>query len=255
MSNTLKCYASEHWISRTIMPAFAEGVRGQIVPPVTLLDGPAATYGILRGCDTIIRQCEEVNRDYWYLDHGYIRPSGHTKGDFSGHYRVVHNGRQRCPEITGIQTGRFEALDTDIRPWRRRGRHVLVIPLTGAVADFYGIPQREWLETTIREIAQHTDRPIRVKEKGDGDIQESLEDCWCLVTHSSNTAVDALLAGVPVITLGGSAVAELSWKFGHIENPYWPDREPILHGLADNQFTLAEMRSGYCAEQMGIEVV
>jgi len=229
------------------MPAFAEGCGGQVVPPVTLLEGPAAMYGVLRGCGEVIRNCVDVGRDYWYIDHGYTNPSQHTKGEFAGNYRVVFNGRQAKP---GESDGRrFKA---EIRPWKRRGKHILVIPLTKAVSDFYNMPQRDWLETVIREVATYTDRPIRIKEKGEGNIHQSLKDCWCLVTHSSNTAVDALLEGVPVITLGASAVSDLSWKFGHIENPYWPDREPVLWGLADNQFTLAEMRSGLCAEMMKI---
>jgi hypothetical protein len=229
------------------MPAFAEGCGGQIVPPVTLLGGAAAMYGVLRGCGEIIRNCVDVGRDYWYIDHGYMGPSRHTQGEFGGNYRVVFNARQTRPK--GSDGKRFRA---EIRPWRRRGRHILVIPLTKAISDFYSMPQRDWLETVIREIAGYTDRPIRIKEKGEGNIKEALKDCWCLVTHSSNTAVDALLEGVPVITLGESAVAGLSWKFGHIENPHWPDRETVLWGLADNQFTLDEMRSGLCAEMMDI---
>lgn len=235
------------------MPAFAQGVGGQLVPPVTLLEGPAAMYGLLRGCSEIIKRCEDVKRDYYYIDHGYYQTSNHEKGDFGGYYRVVHNARQKPPKSADLGQKRFETLQADIRPWRRTGRHILLIPNTKPVSEFYGLPQQEWLATVVREIAAHTDRPIRIKEKGDGEISDALRDAWCLVTLQSNTAVDALLDGVPVITLGESAVSPLSWKFGHIENPYWPDREETLWGLAENQFTLEEMRSGLCKEVMGIE--
>ena len=249
-SSGIKCYSTSpisnddqgfrH--SRTIMAAFAEGCRGQVVPPTKLFDGPAAMYGILRGTGEIIRQCEWVGRDYYYIDHGYLKP-----GHYDGYYRVTKNARQADipdPKEYIFPPDRLKKTGVEARPWRRSGKNILVIPVTGAIGEFYGINPDRWLGVVTDEVANHTDRPIEVKHKGLGAIEESLKDTWCVVTHSSNTAVDALVNGVPVIVLGESACELMSWGFGDIETPYWPERELWLQALAYQQFTLSEMRNG-----------
>ena len=123
------------------------------------------------------------------------------------------------------------------------------------MASFYGVDPDQWLAQVCAEIAMHTDRPIVVKPKGQGHIAESLEDCWCVVTHSSNCAVDALLMGVPVITLGESAAETMSWCFEDIEKPHWPDRTWFFEALANHQWNLDEMRSGECWEMIKNGVV
>ena len=71
-----------------------------------------------------------------------------------------------------------------------------------------------------------------------------LDECWCLVTHSSNTTVDALREGVPVVVTGESVCEAVSWDFEDIENPHWPDRDVWAHEVAYNQFSIPEMRDG-----------
>ena len=234
----VKVYTTNHQHSRVICTAFAEGCGGQIVPAHRLLDGPAAMYGILRGTGEIIKECEFVGRDFYYIDHGYLSP-----GHYDGFYRVTKNGMQ-AEGMIEKPPDRWEALNLELRPWRRKGRHILVCPLTGAVGSFLGIDPQKWIESVTREISQHTARPIQVKQKGEGELKDSLLDCWCLVTHSSNAAVDALRDGVPVITLGDSAAWDVAWAFENIEKPIWPDREPWLFWLAYQQFSLSEMRDG-----------
>jgi hypothetical protein len=239
----LNCYATGHQISNVIMAAFAEGFEGRLCPPSRLMDGPAAMYGILRGTGELIHQCRWVQREFYYVDHGYFK-----RGHFDGHYRVTRNGMQAFdPCIVGDD--RFRALDVGIRPWRRDGGHVLVLPLTDAVADFHGIDSVAWESAVVNEIGSHTNRRIKIRPKpAQGQktvpLKEDLEDCWCVVTHSSNTAVVALMEGIPVITLGESAASPLSWRFENLESPEWPEREPLFHWLAYNQFTLDELRNG-----------
>lgn len=102
----------------------------------------------------------------------------------------------------------------------------------------------------IREIKRHTDRPVEVKQKHEGDILDALKDTWCLVTHASNAAIDALVAGIPVIALGHSAVRPISWSWENIERPIWFDREPVFWALAHHQWQLDEMRGGEAWESV-----
>lgn len=252
---SLVCYATDHQHSKIICEAFAKGQGGRLAPPRALLDGPAMVYGILRGCDRIIKECEWIGRDYYYVDHGYI-----NRGYYDGYFRVVKNGLQAKldhEDDDGYVTlripnkpdwgARWKALGVQRRPWKKDGRHIVVCPISKAMGAFWGIDAERWTEAVCRELASHTDRPVQVKLKDGSSLREALEDAWCLVTHSSNAAIDAVLNGTPVITLGPSAAKVLSWGFDSIESPEWPAdhfMDDWCCALANSQFTLDEMRRG-----------
>ena len=235
-------YVTDHIHSKVVSNAFSSGCNGKLVPPLRLLDGPAVFYGILRGCGGLIHECEWIDRDYYHIDHGYLK-----RGHYEGYYRVTKNGLQADMFQRGpTDSGRFRALGLGVKPWGKTGRNIVVCPMTGFIGEHLGIDPRKWCESVVRELSLYTDRPIIVKQKGQGDLSETLTDAWCLVTHSSNAAIDAIISGVPAIVLGDSAAEPVSWTFEDIEKPDWPERSSWLYGLAWRQFTLDEMRSGFC---------
>ena len=61
-----------------------------------------------------------------------------------------------------------------------------------------------------------------------------------LVTHSSAAAVTAVIEGIPVIVSGMSALAQMRWS----TDPEHDQRLGFLNVLADNQWTLDEIREG-----------
>lgn len=238
----IHCYATNHEHSRVVCHAFAEGQEAKIVPPGQLFPGPAFVHGILRGCGDIMRQCEWVGRDCFYCDHGYF-----NRGYYEGHFRIVRNERQ-----TVLPNGnwgdftpeRWESLGIKLEKWQKTGENVLICPISRYVGDFLGIDPKKWTETVIAELSRHTDRPILVKPKDGIPLERAMKDAWCLVTHSSNAAIDAVVAGVPVVTLGVSAAQPVSWSMKDIETPHYPERDRWAHVLAHHQFTLDEMRRG-----------
>lgn len=232
----MNVYATSHVHSQVVCNAFAKGSGGKIVPPVSLLEGPAMVYGILRGCGDIVRQCEWVGRDYTYVDHGYFK-----RGYYDGYFRVCRNALQSQPN-GDFPSDRWESLDLGLRPWNRTGRQILVCPISGYLGKFLGIDAVKWTETVVRELSRHTDRPIIVKQKDGTPLP--LKDAWCLVTYTSNASVDAIISGVPVIVLGDHPAKELSWTWRQIESPVWPEREPWCWNLAYSQFTLEEIARG-----------
>lgn len=236
---TVDVYITDHQYSKIIGGAFREGCNGRSVAPGKLFEGTPAVYGILRGCGEIIHQCDWLGRDYYHVDLGYL-----GRGHFDGHYRVSKNGLQADIGDEEFSPERFEKTGTKLRPWRRTGTNIVVAPLSANMGRFLGIDTYQWCQAVKAEIKRWTDRPVRMKEKHEGEISAALDDCWCLVTHASNAAVDALIEGVPVITLGPSAVENLSWDFRNIEKPAWLDREPVFYALAHHQWTLDSFRSG-----------
>jgi hypothetical protein len=239
---SVNVYATNHTHSQVVCNAFAKGCNGKIVPPVSLLPGPAMVYGILRGCGEIIKECEWIGRDYFYVDHGYFR-----RGYYDGYFRVCLNALQ-ADVPSNLPPDRWESLDVDLRPWNRTGRHIVVCPISGYLATHLGIDPRKWTEAVVKELSRYTDRPIIVKHKDGTPLP--LKDAWCLVAYTSNAAVDAIISGIPVIVLGDHPAKDLSWDWKHIESPYWPEREWWCHRLAHTQFTLDEISRGQATSLM-----
>ena len=249
---TLKIYVTDHFNSQVVCKAIATGSGGQVVPASRLLDGPACVYGILRGCDQIIRECGWVGRDYYHVDHGYFRRGN---GNFNGYYRITRNGLQVVGDgnkdawlKNAPPSDRWDELKIELKPWRRSGEEVVIAPLSKAVGQYLDIDPHKWLQAVIAEVRSHTDRPIVIKAKdSDASIQSSLRRAWCLVTHSSNSAIDAIVEGVPVFTTGDCASKFLaSGPLSQIERPKYPDREKWFRVLAYSQWTMAEIQRGRC---------
>ena len=78
------------------------------------------------------------------------------------------------------------------------------------------------------------------------DSSQFFRNCWCLVCHSSGVAVDAMLAGVPAVTLHPASFVYpiCSHDLNEVDNPKMPNRTPWFSRLAYCQWTLAEIARG-----------
>lgn len=194
--------------------------------------GSPVLWGVLQ---TAIRE----GRTWYYGDHAYL---GRGK-----YYRITVDAYQYQGALDGTPH-RFKALNRPIRPWNKTGRHILICPNSEVHYRLHGLNMSQWIDGVRLAIQRHTDRPIRVRMKRDArPIQDDLVDAFAVVTYSSASALDALIAGIPVFVLAPFAAAH---RFGlsdlhQIESPIYPDgRERLLWTLANHQWTLAEMRSG-----------
>ena len=78
------------------------------------------------------------------------------------------------------------------------------------------------------------------------DSSQFFKDCWCVVCHSSGVAVEAIMAGVPAITLHPASFVYpiCSHDLSEVENPKMADRIAWFSRLAYCQWTLAEIEGG-----------
>ncbi len=240
-------YRTANSISLSVCEAFAEGCNGKLVSADKLLPGPVATYGILRGTGEIIKEC---NEGYYYIDLGYFTRSTHYNNDFTGYYRVTLDANQ-CNGTGNHSNERWRVLNIKMKPWRS-GKTIIICPLSKYVGNFLDISPSKWLRETVDEIIKHTDRPVIIKPKdSDQSLQQTLKDAHCIVAYNSNALVDAVLYGVPVFHMGPSCVEPVgSTDLSTIDNPVTPDREQWAYNLAGSQWTLEEMRSGKCWEEL-----
>lgn len=134
---------------------------------------------------------------------------------------------------------RLRRFGVEPKPWRRSGTRILVLKSSERIAQF--APQ-EWLENTLEWIKSQTDRPIIIKEKGDGELQKFLRDCWAVVAFSTRGAVDAAIHGIPVFSSPMCA----SWPVhagNDIEKPELKDRHEWLCSLAYATWDFEEIDS------------
>lgn len=206
--------------------------------------GDAIVWGLIRGAPRIIADCKKAGCNYYQMDNAYI---GKNK-----YYRVTKNAFQ-LTEIKERPSDRWERIrdkyHVRLRPWQNGG-HILFALSTPHLYAFHGIEYDKYVKSTIAEIQKYTDRKIVVRPKeANGPIEDQLQNCWALVTHSSATGLDALQHGVPVFTTGPCAANPCALQdLSQIENPIRPEREPLFRSLAYGQFTVNEMQSGYAWE-------
>lgn len=208
-------------------------------------DGAAILGGLEGDQPELLRASRAAGHPYLFVDSAYIAPR-----DENGRrvrYRVVPDAYAHHwlpamdPAMSEAGRFRFGKLRTSIEPWCKEGRHVLVCSSSDAHTRFFGLHQ--WLRNTVADIGRHTDRPIVVRRKGDTTpLEEHLKDAWAVVAWSSNVAVTAALAGIPVFTGPESAALPVGLAdLSRIEAPAYPEREPWAWHLACGQFTVDEL--------------
>lgn len=185
---------------------------------------------------------------YVYFDLGYW--------DRERYYRWSMNGWS--PTLKrGMPPDRFRSFGLDIKPWRTGCDEIIVAGSTLKAAQEHGLRYQEWETKAIQRLQGLGKRVVYRPKPNDKfatpipgaafdqrPISEALASAHGWVTHHSNSAVDALLAGVPVHCETGAA-SHFSVPMETMGDPeLLPDREQFLYDVAWLQWTLEEMRSG-----------
>ena len=244
-STRVTCYANRGGAGNDLIYGFAHGhgCRLLYAEDYEIGDEPGIplVWGVLRGSDFIVDDAINNGRNFLYCDHAYF-DRGHLKN-----YRILLN-RHGLGNLRNCDFDRQRLLNVRLSPWRKTGSHILVCPPTEYFMNAHHCPM--WLENTLSTLQAHTDRPIIVRGKPSADapqapLSDQLLDCHALVTHSSNIAVEAIIAGVPAVVHSDCAAISVSEsRLDRIEKPKMPDRELWLANLAYTQFTFHEILNG-----------
>ena len=225
----------------------------------SLPDEELTMYGILAGSGEIYKQCEKENKNFYFMDHGYF-----TNAHDSPHWLRITKNKHCQNKMQHRPTDRYEKyFKQNICPWKK-GKKILVLPPTNAIANFFNV--KDWLSTTLETLRGNTDRKIDIREKpynptvakdhvgatvkvdrpteNKGKI--NWDDYYAMVTYNSNTMIESLANGVPVFCdPNNSAAAPISeTDFKKIETPKYGDRIALFSSLAYNNWTLKEMANG-----------
>lgn len=143
---------------------------------------------------------------------------------------------------------RWSQLGINVKPWRKDGEHILVLPQRSIGEPGVAMP-RNWIESVTRRLKRITDRPIVVRKHPGKNVKRELEldlhNAWCSCVWASGAGIKSIVAGIPVYYdfanwVGGPAASK-DWN---IEEPFLGDRGPMLHRLAWAQWRWEEIQSG-----------
>ena len=217
----------------------------------------------------VVHQQKASGKTTVILETGYLnRGSGPDH-----HYAAGLNGLNGRAEFHNENSpgDRAEQFRHLVKPWRTDGKHVLLCGQVPWDTSVDHIDFTKWASRTA--LSLRTDRPIiyrphplvntRLYSSNSSEhpygttisknqlLAADLEDCWVVVTFSSNSAVEAAIAGIPVIAEDeGSMASAIANGSGEVNNPRMLDRTQWLNNLCYCQWTPKEMAEGSTWNQL-----
>ena len=247
-------------LSHKIWPAIKKGWQDTQMRPVHFF------WGLAGKNIPYIKGCIERNEEWWYVDNGYLTqqitryPEPKIHDYDKTYFRIVkgglHTQKGKTGSVERLSKLEQQGIDVKFKGWTDNTDHILLCPSSPTVTQFVNdISQEEWVESVKSELRQHTDRPIKFRNKPrpgnewwNTNIKDDLKGAHCLITNMSLAAVDAVLNQVPVLTHAHNIAYKMSINnLPNINTPYKPGRkevEPWLNILSHNQFTIPEIEDG-----------
>lgn len=265
--------ASDKPRERVLADAFLEGAarHGHEVQQIQLTGEsilPDADVIAVVGVKSrnLYQENQKAGRYVVMLDKGYTRHRG-PQGRTWEYWRIAVNDHHptRHLELMHCPADRWSRLGLDVRPWRRKGGHIVLAGSSAKYHEFYGLANpTTYAKRVVKRLRRHTDRPIVYRPKpswrdavpiegteystSSQAISEVLDSAYALVTHGSNACFEAMVLGVPSLILGNGVAKPISSISEKVINKIRlaPDAERmrLLHNLAYCQWTLPEFASG-----------
>jgi len=178
-----------------------------------------------------------------------------------GNYANQHPTKHRWRNIR-------QQLNIEMVPWNTAGNHILLCLQRDNGWQGKGFDQRQWVTSTLQQLRQYTDRPIKlrchpgsisnyvneftrfpnvfVSDCLKTDIMQDLKNAHAGVFYNSSSSVACALTGVPVFAAEQSAV---TWSIANknlnqIENPDRPERIEWLWSVADAHWSTDQSSNG-----------
>jgi hypothetical protein len=188
-----------------------------------------------------------------YLGHSYNAHAKASDKDGAPLYALAlqhHNGAGKW--FIG-EPGRWRRQGIQVKPWRKDGKYVLVLPQRGIGPPGIAMPM-EWVENVMPRLGTMTKRRVVLRahpgnEPAARSLDTDLENAWCVVVWGSGAGLKAICAGVPAFTDFDSWIgrgAALTLKGADLEQPLMDDhaRETMLDRVAWAQWSIPEIIKG-----------
>lgn len=146
---------------------------------------------------------------------------------------------------------RWRALGIKPAKWRTEGKYVLVL---GQHPNDALAPTERAQQQMVRQVRQNQGetryRPHPLVDAHQPSLAEHLSEARRVISWASTAAVEAVLAGVPTVTLWSSAIARPVTAHSVEADDYTGYRSEWAYNLACRQFTLTELADGTAWEKL-----
>lgn len=183
---------------------------------------------------------------FWFIDSGYtnfLEPNKKWHRLVRSH---LHYGN-----YFDAPTSRLNIFPKFPLPWRKDGEIIYVIEPGPFAAGIFHCDLKTWKYDVAKELRKYTDKRIVFRKKAPKANRPSLfkqlldEDYYCVVSINSNSATEAIWAGVPAITLDKHITNPITKnKLSDINNLYYGRITDWLCMLSYSQFTKEELING-----------
>ena len=200
--------------------------------------------------EQLLNKCLQEKLDFWFVDTGYTNFL-HEKQKVW--HRLVYNHIHHGYRTRSYPTDRLHLLPKLPRQWRKKGSTVLIIESSPAHYAMHGTTLDAWRASVTEGIRAVTDRPIEFRPKEINrkerstvyDLLKESKEYYCVVSDSSAAAVEAIWAGVPVVTIQQHITNSVSRRtLAEINNLFRGDIDEWLAMLSYSQFTFEELCNG-----------
>jgi len=184
---------------------------------------------------------QKLHQPFYYIDNSYFDQTRET------HFRITKN-RFQVKAVDATHNGkRFNALGIEIKKARERDDRLPALYVLQSELHMKLTRGDVWWTETVAKVESRA-AIIRSwsanKRVQQASLKDDMDMCGRVVTHSSSAAVMALLDGIPVTVSEVSAV----YGVGPPRDDFQDKRYHTMCVLADNQFTLQEMKEGLAWE-------
>lgn len=249
----LFCQSSYNTLSKQLINSWKD--RAELVPrDLVSFEDPSLLF--IRNTvnnEDLLKTRMQNNTPFLFMDSGYTN----FLEDGKKWHRLCYNHIHVSKLKGKFDSKRMMIFPTLPLPWRKAGEKIIVIEPSSIQCTLFDIDIVKWKHWVTDQLTRHLKhkKQIVFREKIDKKIREDFytqlqdDDVYCVIHYNSNAGVEALWAGVPVITLGRHITNMVSAdSINQVNNLPRPDLERWLKRLSYSQYTIEEIENGSARE-------
>lgn len=240
--------------------ALSKGSNNTCTTDISQIEKPLVVRGVTSKSEIVV--CEKSNRDFYYIDTGYIGnfPSpGNTSGKKIWH-RIVKNNLQHSTswDVPDDRWKRLLTQDPRLawKGWKSYNQKILLVLPNPKACRYYDIDCDQWIAETTEKIKTYSNLPIEIRVKGARSernhgysIYSAFDSgVYATVSFNSIASLESVLYGIPAFVSVPCAASPLaSTDLSMLKDPYKPSLEIITkqcRTLAYGQFREEEILDG-----------
>ena len=228
--------------------------------------------------------CKRYNKPVIVLEVGGILRNQSWKVALGGINNEAYFGQHSSSDLNNwlrnVSQHRQKRFEVSLTPWRETNskKYILICTQHNKSHQWRSMPGvNDWLDQTIANIRKHSNRqiqirphprspvdpnvvrkldityknvkinyPIRYTQTYDEyDYDSALNMAHCVISHSSNPGLQAIIAGVPAFVGSESlALPVANTDYSKIEYPNMPDRNKWFNDLLYTEYFVDEIADG-----------